>query len=143
MTKLNQLKAAVCGVFDLTETELIGQSREKKYTHARHVFVGLARQMTDCSLPEIGGALGGRDHTTIFNSERRFSHLCDNEHFLRRVDQVRAIVFRMAHDSETVERLFDDLGDRLCAGTASQVTRVNRIISRDFGAWVEVRGTIR
>ena len=144
MTKLNQLKAAVCGVFDLTETELIGQSREIKYTHARHGFVGLARQMTDCSLPEIGGALGGRDHTTILNSERRFEYLCDvNAHFLRRVEQVRATVLRMSQDSETVERLFDDLGDRLCAGKASKVTRVNRIISRDFGAWVEVRGTIR
>jgi hypothetical protein len=143
MTKLNQLKAAVCGVFDLTEAELIGQSREKKYTHARHVFVGLARGMTDYSMSDIGRYLG-RDHTTIHNSERRFKHLCDvNEHFLRRVEKVRAIVLRMSQDSERVERLFDDLGDRLCAGTASQVTRVNRIISRDFGAWVEVRGTIR
>ena len=143
MLKLNQLKAAVCGVFDLTEAELIGQSREQKYAHARHVFVGLARGMTDYSMSDIGRYLG-RDHTTIHNSERRFQHLCDvNKHFLRRVDEVRAIVLRMSQDSETVERLFDDLGDRLCAGTASKVTRVNRIISRDFGAWVEVRGTIR
>ena len=143
MTKLNDIKAGVCGVFDLTEAQLIGQSREKKYAHARHVFVGLARQMTDYSMSDIGRYLG-RDHTTIHNSERRFDHLCDvNAHFLRRVDEVRAIVLRMSQDSETVERLFDDLGDRLCAGTASQVTRVNRIISRDFGAWVEVRGTIR
>ena len=117
MLKLNQIKAAVCGVFDLTEDDLIGPNREQKYTHARHVFVGLARSMTDYSMSDIGRYLGGRDHTTIFNSERRFEHLCDvNEHFLRRVDEVRAIVLRMAHDSETVERLFDDLGDRLCAG---------------------------
>jgi hypothetical protein len=143
MLKLNQLKAAVCGVFDLTETELIGQSREIKYTHARHVFVGLARSMTDYSMSDIGRYLG-RDHTTILNSERRYEKLRNvNAHFSQHVDQVRAIALRMSQDSETVERLFDDLGDRLCAGKASKVTRVNRIISRDFGAWVEVRGTIR
>lgn len=142
MIKLNQLKAAVCGVFDLTEAGLIGPNRDKRHTHARHVFVGLARGMTDYSMSDIGRYLG-RDHTTIHNSERRFDHLCSvNAHFSQRADQVRAIVLRMSQDSETVERLFDDLGDRLCAGTASQVTRVNRIISRDFGPWVEVRGAI-
>ena len=144
MTKLNDIRAAVCGVYNITKDELIGSNRDKRHAHARHVFVGLARGMTDYPMSDIGRYLGGRDHTTIFNSEKRFELLCDeNEHFLRRVDKVRAIVLRMSQDSQTVERLFDDLGDRLCAGTASQVTRVNRIISRDFGAWVEVRGTIR
>ena len=143
MAELNDIKAAVCGVYDMKKDDLIGFKRDKRHAHARHVFVGLARSMTDYSMSDIGRYLG-RDHTTIHNSERRFQHLCDvNKHFLRRVDEVRAIVLRMSQDSERVERLFDDLGDRLCAGTASQVTRVNRIISRDFGAWVEVRGTIR
>ena len=143
MMTLSIIKQAVCGVYGLTEAELISQSREQKYAHARHVFVGLARGMTDYSMSDIGRYLG-RDHTTIHNSERRFEHLCSvNAHFLQRADQVRAIALRMSHDSETVERLFDDLGDRLCAGTASHVTRVNRIISRDFGPWVEVRGAIR
>ena len=141
---LSDIKTSVCAVYNLTDAELIGLSREQKYAHARHVFVGLARDMTDCSLPEIGGALGGRDHTTILNSERRFEHLCSvNRVFLQRADDARAIAARLLHDRQAVEGMFDDLGKRLCAGTASQVTRVNRIISRDFGAWVEVRGTIR
>ena len=141
---LSDIKTAVCGVFDLTDPELIGQSREQKYAHARHVFAGLAREMTDCGLTKIGAALGGRDHTTILNSQRRFEHLCSvNEQFLQRADDARAIAARSLRDRQAVERLFDDLGKRLCAGTASRVTRVNRIRSRDLGAWVEVRGTIR
>ena len=141
---LSDIKAAVCGVFDLTEADLISHSREQKYAHARHIFVGLARDMTDCRLTEIGAALGGRDHTTILNSQRRFEHLCSvNEQFVRRADNARAIAFRSLRDRQAVERLFDDLGERLCAGTASQVTRVNRIASRHLGAWLEVRGTIR
>ena len=143
MLKLNDIKAGVCGVFDLTEDDLIGPKRDKRHTHARHVFVGLARSLTDYSMSDIGRYLG-RDHTTILNSERRYEKLCNvNAHFSQHVDQVRAIALRTSQDSETVERLFDDLGDRLCAGKASKITRVNRIISRDFGAWVEVRGTIR
>ena len=141
---LSDIKAAVCGVFDLTEADLISHSREQKYAHARHIFVGLARDMTDCSLPEIGAALGGRDHTTILNSQRRFEHLCSvNEQFVRRAYDARTIAARSLRDRQSVERLFDDLGERLCAGTASQVTRVNRIASRHLGAWLEVRGTIR
>ena len=141
---LSDIKAGVCAVYDLTDAELIGHSREQKYAHARHVFVGLAREMTDCGLTKIGAALGGRDHTTILNSERRFEHLCSvNEQFLRQADNARAVAARSLRDRQAVERLFDDLGKRLCAGTASPVTRVNRIASRHFGAWVEVRGTIR
>jgi len=50
----------------------------------RQVAMYLIRQETDASLPEIGGLLGGRDHTTVIHGVERIKERLENEEQLRR-----------------------------------------------------------
>jgi chromosomal replication initiator protein len=60
-----QIIETVAVFYNTTTGELIGQDRTKEVAWARHVAMYLIREETEASLPAIGKALGGRDHTTI------------------------------------------------------------------------------
>ena len=51
--------------FSVKPSEIIGKRRHKSISLPRQVCMYLARRLTDYSLVEIGGQLGGRDHTTV------------------------------------------------------------------------------
>ncbi|RRO86474.1 chromosomal replication initiator protein DnaA [Corynebacterium bovis] len=61
----------VTGYFDLTVDELVGKGKTRKFTNARQIAMYLCRELTDLSLPKIGAAFGGRDHTTAMHAERK------------------------------------------------------------------------
>jgi chromosomal replication initiator protein len=52
-----------------------GKSRQRQLTLARQVAMYVARKHLGASLPEIGRAFGGRDHTTVLSSVRKVSGL--------------------------------------------------------------------
>ena len=62
---------AVCQHFSLTRDQLVGASRARDVTYARHIAMYLLRQSGLHSLAEIGTLIGGRDHTTVLNAHRR------------------------------------------------------------------------
>jgi len=51
--------------FGVKTSELIGKRRHKSISRPRQVCMYLCRRLTDYSLVEIGGQIGGRDHTTV------------------------------------------------------------------------------
>jgi chromosomal replication initiator protein len=57
--------------YNLTVADLKGPRRQRNITLPRQVAMLLARELTECSLPQIGKAFGGRDHTTVINSLKR------------------------------------------------------------------------
>lgn len=57
--------------------ELIGKSKTKQNSHARHVFCTLARTKTTKSLEVIARFLSNRDHTTIVYSAREGVKIAD------------------------------------------------------------------
>lgn len=61
----------VSSYYDLTVDELVGKGRAKRYVQARQIAMYLCRELTDLSLPKLGAAFGGRDHTTVMHAERR------------------------------------------------------------------------
>ena len=61
----------VSSYFDLTVDELVGKGRTKRFVQARQIAMYLCRELTDLSLPKLGQACGGRDHTTVMHAERR------------------------------------------------------------------------
>lgn len=61
--------------YRLPVAELGGRSRTKIVTHARQMAMYLARELTSASLPQIGEALGGRNHSTVVHGLARVAEL--------------------------------------------------------------------
>lgn len=73
---------AVSRYFDLKPEEFKSKKRNREIAYPRQIAMYLCRELTDMSLPKIGDAFGGRDHTTVL-------HACDK------------IIENMKKDSET------------------------------------------
>lgn len=73
--ELKQIVALVARYFSLTQAALRSQARRKSLVYARGITVYLARMLTDLSYAQIGQALGGRDHTTVMNSQQNIEKL--------------------------------------------------------------------
>lgn len=68
---IEDIKAAACAQFGLSSQELVSPSRTPRIAWPRQVAMYLARELTEESLPTIGRAFGGRDHTTVLHAWRR------------------------------------------------------------------------
>ena len=78
--RLRIIQRTVCEVMNVTKQALLSQRRHAPICDARHVFSYLAHKLTRASLPSIGKALGGQDHTTILHGIRRIQMRMDNNH---------------------------------------------------------------
>ena len=61
--------------FSLTMDDLCGTSRSRVLVNARQIAMYLCRELTELSLPKIGQAFGGRDHTTVMHADRKIRQL--------------------------------------------------------------------
>ncbi|MBN9328289.1 MAG: chromosomal replication initiation protein DnaA [Cellulomonas sp. 73-145] len=61
--------------FGLTIEDICGSSRSRVLVTARQIAMYLCRELTDLSLPKIGQAFGGRDHTTVMHANRKIREL--------------------------------------------------------------------
>lgn len=67
-----------------TVEALLGRDRSQKIAQPRQVAMYLLRKETDASLPQIGEALGGRDHTTVMYAIEKISNEIETKTDLRR-----------------------------------------------------------
>ena len=80
----DQIIEAVARHFDVEVAALRGRSRSQAIARPRQVAMYLIREETGASLPQIGAALGGRDHTTILYGCERIGDLVEEDVNLRR-----------------------------------------------------------
>jgi len=69
------IMAQTADYFSLSMEDLTGTSRSRVLVTARQIAMYLCREMTDLSLPKIGQAFGGRDHTTVMHANRKVRDL--------------------------------------------------------------------
>ena len=62
---IDVIQGEVCRYYGVTLDELTGDKRTRRIVGPRQVAMYLSRELTDASLPAIGRAFGGRDHTTV------------------------------------------------------------------------------
>jgi chromosomal replication initiator protein len=89
---------AVARFYDIKLTDLLGKRRHKSVALPRQVCMWLARRHTRHSLEEIGGYLGGRDHTTVM-------------HAIRTVDSKQRADDRLRADVERLQGLLQSETD--------------------------------
>jgi chromosomal replication initiator protein len=70
----DQIMVSSAEYFGVSMEDLKGQSRSRVLVNARQVAMYLCRELTDLSLPRIGQAFGGRDHTTVMHADRKIRH---------------------------------------------------------------------
>ncbi len=70
-----QIMTATAQYFGVSVEDLCGSSRSRVLVTARQIAMYLCRELTDLSLPKIGQAFGGRDHTTVMHADRKIRQL--------------------------------------------------------------------
>jgi chromosomal replication initiator protein len=70
-----QIMTTAAQYFGVTVEDLCGSSRSRVLVTARQIAMYLCRELTDLSLPKIGQAFGGRDHTTVMHADRKIRQL--------------------------------------------------------------------
>lgn len=74
----------VADIYGVTVDRILGRERTNQVARPRQIAMYLMREETDFSLPQIGQALGGRDHTTVMYGHGKISDLLERDDGLRR-----------------------------------------------------------
>jgi chromosomal replication initiator protein len=83
----------VAAYFSLTVEDLCSPSRSRQLVTARQIAMYLTRELTEMSLPRIGKAFGGRDHTTVMHAKSKIARLMQERRAI--YDQVQELTNRV------------------------------------------------
>lgn len=87
----------VCQIYHIPRQRLLSAERSRKVALPRQIAMYLLHKEAQCSLPQIGELLGGRDHTTVLYGCEKIEDLLDRDEQLRRqVNQIRQQLFQKA-----------------------------------------------
>jgi chromosomal replication initiator protein len=90
----DEIVSQVAGAFGVTVQNLIGPDRRQEVVLPRQIAMYLLRVEANCSLPKIGEALGGRDHTTVMYACQKVTDLLERDDKLRhRVIEIREKIY--------------------------------------------------
>ncbi len=77
------IQKAVADYYGLQIKDLLSKRRTRSLARPRQVAMALAKELTEHSLPEIGDAFAGRDHTTVLHACRQIKLLSESDGKLR------------------------------------------------------------
>jgi len=80
---LSNIQKTVAEYYQISLPNLLSDSRSRSLARPRQLAMALAKELTDHSLPEIGKAFGGRDHTTVLHACKTIRALCQTDGKLR------------------------------------------------------------
>lgn len=72
---ISTIKEEVCRFYGISKGDLVGNKRSQSIVYPRQIAMYLSRELTDHSLPKIGGEFGGRDHTTVMYANNKIQGL--------------------------------------------------------------------
>ena len=72
---IEQIQKTVAAYYNVRVSDLLSTKRDRKITLPRHIAMSIAKQLTSHSLPTIGDAFGGRDHTTVLHACKKVKAL--------------------------------------------------------------------
>lgn len=75
LVTIDNIQKTVAEYFKIRVADLLSKGRSRSITRPRQIAMALAKELTNHSLPEIGDAFGGRDHTTVLHACKRVKGL--------------------------------------------------------------------
>lgn len=72
---IESIQKAVAGYYKVRVADLLSSKRDKSITLPRHIAMAISKEITNHSLPSIGDAFGGRDHTTVLHACKKIAAL--------------------------------------------------------------------
>ncbi len=75
LVTIENIQKTVAEYFKIRLADLSGKSRSRSIARPRQIAMSIAKELTSKSLPEIGQAFGGRDHTTVLHACRKVAEL--------------------------------------------------------------------
>ncbi|MFN2555568.1 MAG: chromosomal replication initiator protein DnaA [Nitriliruptorales bacterium] len=96
---LQLIQEEVSAFFELSVEDLCSPSRSRQLVTARQIAMYLVRELTDLSLPRIGKAFGGRDHTTVMHATSKIADLMQERRTI--YNQIQELTSRIRARSRT------------------------------------------
>ncbi len=79
LVTIDNIQKTVAEYFKIRMADMLSKRRNRSIARPRQVAMALARELTTHSLPEIGDAFGGRDHTTVMHACERIRELRESD----------------------------------------------------------------
>jgi chromosomal replication initiator protein len=79
LVTIDNIQKTVAQYYKLKVDDLLSERRSRSITRPRQMAMALAKELTNHSLPEIGQAFGGRDHTTVIHACRKIAELRESD----------------------------------------------------------------
>jgi len=83
LVTIDNIQRTVAEYYRIRVSDLLSKRRSRSIARPRQVAMALSKELTNHSLPEIGDAFGGRDHTTVLHACRKIKSLRDESHEIK------------------------------------------------------------
>jgi len=83
LVTIDNIQKTVAEYFKIRVADILSKRRSRSVARPRQVAMFLAKELTNHSLPEIGDAFGGRDHTTVLHACRKIKELKEESHEIK------------------------------------------------------------
>jgi len=83
LVSVDNIQRTVAEYYKIKISDLLSKRRSRSVARPRQVAMALSKELTNHSLPEIGDAFGGRDHTTVLHACRKIGELRETDADIR------------------------------------------------------------
>ena len=83
LVTIDNIQKTVAEYYKIKVADLLSKRRSRSVARPRQLAMALAKELTNHSLPEIGDAFGGRDHTTVLHACRKIAQLREESHDIK------------------------------------------------------------
>ncbi|KDM92035.1 chromosomal replication initiator protein DnaA [Photobacterium galatheae] len=83
LVTIDNIQKTVAEYYKIKMADMLSKRRSRSVARPRQMAMALAKELTNHSLPEIGDAFGGRDHTTVLHACRKIEQLREESHDIK------------------------------------------------------------
>ena len=83
LVTVDNIQKTVADYYKIKVSDLLSKRRSRSVARPRQVAMALAKELTNHSLPELGNAFGGRDHTTVLHACKKIEQLREESHDIK------------------------------------------------------------